>query len=924
MFGEHVDPWIDIDALESETQHLLTLVSPNQKKGSSRNFQHQQPRDDGAASAAARQPRRGQKRPKDEASTPTPTKLRASKKRTTRTPMQSTALLALSPSTMDGTVGGGGGGMDQTRNLYSAVRSGLGSGGGNRVTVEVLDDAGEDATPRDDADLKREKLRNQLFAAEQEQFRQLRSSEEGYRTYQFTQEKTRVAKRDDTFVPAPTVRISDVNKERARLDHLEESARRKAQHAQTEAETRREFLQQDVSASKIQALFRGSIGRQKAQLVRRLHDIDEGGVDWVEVRDRESGDTWFYNKRTGVSQWERPDEMDGQLAKGSTLKRLPPFSPSPVRAARGGSSGGLGVMGAGETMGSADRVRTAPANAMRAFTAATTLPSLDSLSRAKTAAVGDKSSAAKRLERRVSFNTTIEVNTGTETMALHMAMMGGAPAAPIRRVETPAKSERTSVSPLRSPLRSALSSPGGSVVGTTPATPATPGTPGMLNTGRSDATEILSWNDGEAQRERTARAEVDRVMGLDKTFPPANLLDPGGSFKPHLRTTVLDSLLTTRFDSVAHVMSDVDWTNVNEDPFQALARSGSLSRSSSVLSETSPKLEKIDPSRRPMVSLMHRKTKAAALARSPLHSRGRINIDPRADPLSPAAASPSTRRMRTPLESVQDASDLLSIREVDHREAAMELGATKPNTADGTGARAGTNTPMGVTGLEEEMCFGCWSAGGTRKCQLHEAPYAKRKPSETMLLCKNWELSIMRRRYRAEEIQELFERKKASLRYISKAKKFLSVVEQKHQIYRITNYAIDRSNFRFNTFTKSKRWLYSFADELRAGRVRPRATKALAKRIRDKRTLKAKTEVRNYRKIVQHQLPLAPVTGYSWPERTGEVQYLFTHPDAVLEADVEIIFAEPVPVPAFLYQPRKYYLPPPITIPMPKVMMFGT
>jgi hypothetical protein len=271
------------------------------------------------------------------------------------------------------------------------------------------------------------------------------------------------------------------------------------------------------------------------------------------------------------------------------------------------------------------------------------------------------------------------------------------------------------------------------------------------------------------------------------------------------------------------------------------------------------------------------------------------------------------------LESVQDASDLLSIREVDHREAAMELGATKPNTADGTGARAGTNTPMGVMGLEEEMCFGCWSAGGTRKCQLHEAPYAKRKPSETMLLCKNWELSIMRRRYRAEEIQELFERKKASLRYISKAKKFLSVVEQKHQIYRITNYAIDRSNFRFNTFTKSKRWLFSFADELRAGRVRPRATKALAKRIRDKRTLKAKTEVRNYWKIVQHQLPLAPVTGYSWPERTGEVQYLFTHPDAVLEADVEIIFAEPVPVPAFLYQPRKYYLPPPITIPMPQV-----
>ena len=907
MFGENDDPWIDIDALESETQHLLTLVSPSQKKGS----RQQQQRDDGNK-------KRGQKRLKDEVSTPTPTKLRASKKRSTRSPMQNTALLAMSPSTMDGTVGGGGA-MDKTRNLYSAgsaVRSGSGSTGGNRVTVEVLDDAGEDLTPRDDADLKREKLRNQLFAAEQEQFRQLRSSEEPYRTFQFAQEKTRVAKRDDTFVPAPTVRISDVNKERARLDQLEESARRKAQSAQAEAETRREFLQHDVSASKIQALFRGSIGRQKMHLVRRLQDIDEGGVDWIEVRDRESGDTWFYNKRTGVSQWERPDEMDGQLAKGSSLKRLPPFTPSPVRAARSGSSGGLGFMGVGESMtkGSAERIRTAPANATRTFTAATTLPSLDSLSRAKTAAVGD-ASAMKRLERRVSFNTTVEVNTGTETVALHMA--AGRARAPIRRVETPAKGDRASISP----LRSALSTPAGALPGTVPGTtPATPGTPGMLNTGRSDATEILSWNDGELQRERTARTEVDRVMGLDKIMPAANLLDPGGSFKPQLRTTVLDSLLTTRFDSVAHVMSDVDWTDANEDPFQALTRSGALSRPNSVLGDTSPKLDKIDPTRRPMVSLMHRKTKAAALARSPAHSRGRIDIDPRADPLSPAAASPSTRRARTPLETVQNASDLLSIREVDHREAAMELGGTKPNTAEGRG----TNTPVGATmGLEDEMCFGCWSAGGARKCQMHEVPYAKRKASETMLLCRNWELDVMRRRYRAEEIQEVFQRKKASLRFISKAKKFLSVVEQKHQVYRITNYVIDRSNFRFNTFTKSKKWLFSFADELRMGRVRPRATKALARRIRDKRTLKSKTVVRNYWTQVQHQLPLAPVTGYSWSERTGEVQYLFTHADVVLEADVEIIFAEPVPVPQYLFQPRKYYLPPPVTIPMPKVRIWS-
>ena len=58
---------------------------------------------------------------------------------------------------------------------------------------------------------------------------------------------------------------------------------------------------------------------------------DETGLDWIEVRDRESGDTWFYNKRTGVSQWEKPDELDGQLSKSANVKRLPPFSSAAAR-----------------------------------------------------------------------------------------------------------------------------------------------------------------------------------------------------------------------------------------------------------------------------------------------------------------------------------------------------------------------------------------------------------------------------------------------------------------------------------------------------------------------------------------------------------------------------------------------------------------
>ena len=454
------------------------------------------------------------------------------------------------------------------------------------------------------------------------------------------------------------------------------------------------------------------------------------------------------------------------------------------------------------------------------------------------------------------------------------------------------------------------------------------------STSSSTDTQVMSWEDIERdEREKAARREVEKVMGLNRMMPPANLLDPTGSFKPQLRTTVHDALLSTRFDSVSSVLSDASWLDNDSDPFKKLSNSGLKSSLTMGVATvgldgsglTPSKLEKIDASRRPMVSVFNLKKKGLGALTSPAGSRGnnnahRIDLDHRADGglLSPIATPSKSLRKSlgasssgngTPSSAMEGAASSLSIREVDHRDGGTEA-INKPGTAE-------YERGMSLMGVEDEMCFGCWSAGGQRKCQLHEAPYSKRPSSETMLLCRNWELDVMKRRYRSEELQELFERKKTSLRFVSKAKKFISVVEQKHQIYRCVAYAIERCQFRFVTFLKSKRWLFSFADELRMGRVRPRATKALAKKIRDRRTLKAHTEVQNYFKKIFSSLPMAPITGFSWPERTGDEQYLYRHPDPVLETEVEIIFAEPVSVPNFLYRPRKYALPLPITIPMP-------
>ena len=271
------DPWVDIAALENETAQLLQFVSPQKNVG--RNQKR-----DGRGSQDTTASKRGadsKKRPKaDDSATPTKRPLKKGRGvggGAGDTPNRVTALMALSQSTDSG--------LDRTKSLYNAgggssnsttatpTRSAMGSSGSSRVTVEVLDDAGQDATPRDDVELKREKLRDQLLAAEAEQVRLTQASEAGYRTSHFPQEKNRVARRDDTFVPAPTVRIGDVNREKSRLDRLEESARAKARASRNEADSRREFLQQDVAATKIQSLFRSAIGRQKFDLVKRLKEL---------------------------------------------------------------------------------------------------------------------------------------------------------------------------------------------------------------------------------------------------------------------------------------------------------------------------------------------------------------------------------------------------------------------------------------------------------------------------------------------------------------------------------------------------------------------------------------------------------------------------------------------------------------------------
>ena len=624
--------------------------------------------------------------------------------------------------------------FDKTKDLYAES---LG-----RVTVEVLDDASPDVTPRGEEEEKKREDRIKELAETTQMLSNMEKTESIYRKSEFGEEKHRILANSDVFVSAPGVTAADVEKERFRLQKLEETARKKKAKHEKETHHRAGDLQQLRAAMRIQKTYRGHLGRRKYRLSARLKQLaDKEGrsteLVWIEVRDRESGDVWYYNKSTGLSQWEKPDDMFSVLAPKENIKVVP-----------GATHGQASYKGEGESK--SDKLKVSM-----------TLPSHEASKRGKNALTLEEKKAAKLQDD---------------------------------------------------------------------------------------------------NKQNAARDEVSKLIGVDKIRPKDNLFAPDGSFKPQLRTTVLDALLETRFDSVSTVLSDKRWMDGNTNPF----------------AKPPPKTMSANPpdlGRKGMVAVM----KLGQEDKSML-----INIKKDQEELDREALTIS--KLKPP-----------GLTNVEEEEAQDTSGPFVPGT----------------------MCFGCWSSGAKRKCALHVDPDGKLKPSETMLLCRNWELGVMRRRYRSEEIQEIFMKKGSSLRYDVKRKAFLTVVEQRHQIYRGLKGLLDLFNFRMLLWSKIKRWLNSLADEVRSKPVSKQSKERVAM-MRMRRTLVHAFQLTNLLAEVTPLLPQPPITGTSWPERIGEIQFLFKRADQASGQEVELIMAYPTPANKTLYIPRVYHISLPKSIPMPK------
>ena len=85
----------------------------------------------------------------------------------------------------------------------------------------------------------------------------------------------------------------------------------------------------------------------------------------------------------------------------------------------------------------------------------------------------------------------------------------------------------------------------------------------------------------------------------------------------------------------------------------------------------------------------------------------------------------------------------------------------------------GSKQVFGEDGLKtpaqdvKEICFNCWSKGSGKTCTLHastatggkglqgggEGKAGEARAAESALMCANWDVGVMRRRYRSEELQ---------------------------------------------------------------------------------------------------------------------------------------------------------------------------
>ncbi|GLE00011.1 hypothetical protein PINS_up008738 [Pythium insidiosum] len=218
---------------------------------------------------------------------------------------------------------------------------------------------------------------------------------------------------------------------------------------------------------------------------------------------------------------------------------------------------------------------------------------------------------------------------------------------------------------------------------------------------------------------------------------------------------------------------------------------------------------------------------------------------------------------------------------------------------------------------QSTMCFNCWSSSNGRYCDIHRDPneHRKIKGSESALMCSNWDLDQLRRKYRAEEIQEIFMKQNASLRYDKRLKQYVTVIERRHPIYRLADHLVTSWNKTMRRKLHTRAWFRSFIEQLRAGRV-PKADSSTPKLMKLKNTIQSHRWCTSYSDTVREFHPKAPVTTKNQSGQRPPLLDVIMVDPARPQLRFWVIKTD-CTKPVELYKPRRYEVPPRRCVPMP-------
>lgn len=144
-----------------------------------------------------------------------------------------------------------------------------------------------------------------------------------------------------------------------------------------------------------------------------------------------------------------------------------------------------------------------------------------------------------------------------------------------------------------------------------------------------------------------------------------------------------------------------------------------------------------------------------------------------------------------------------------------------------------------------------------------------------MTVCDNWRLGMIMKKYRSEQLQEVFAKSTSSLRYDRRRQQFVTITESRHPVYRALYDALAFHNERVRRRVRLRKWFRSVLELVQVGLYG--ADTPQPRLLRLKNTLANMRWCQRYTALVRHIFPLPPTTG-QLPIRPAH-RFRLTKPD---------------------------------------------